>query len=131
MPVAVFSRSHPDRNRSAGNWREVLRAEHFALSPGRPDLPLEGKTAEKTAELRQLAGAHETTLVGLVHLCKSCRRGTRDSLWLVRCGPCGEYFSPVLTLFSSCDGCGGPAEAMRQLEAHCLQLHGSGLHATQ
>ena len=124
-PVAIFDRSNPDRNRSAAKWFEQLRDEHMRLEPGHPGMPLVGTDPAQTAAMRRAAGCHEVKLPerGIIQLCRHCRRGTRDSLWLVRCGPCGEAFSPVLWLATSCDACGGPDEAMEQLVGHLARVH--------
>lgn len=125
VPVAIFSRGNPDRNSSAAKWYEQLRIDHMRLSPGRPDMPLVGSTEIETAAMCRAAGAHEIKLPprGLIQLCNHCRKGTRESTWIARCGPCGEYFSPVLTMFVACEWCGWAEGAMAQLEEHLQRMH--------
>lgn len=120
MPVQVFSRSDPNRMNNQAKWYDQIRYDHLRLTPGQPGMRI------KTEKERLAAGVHEIVLPerGIVQLCKSCRKGTRDSLWVCRCGPCGEQFSPVLNLFNSCDACGGPSSALGQLGDHLSQWHG-------
>jgi hypothetical protein len=122
MSVQIFDRSNPDRNRTSSKWFLQLRDDMMSLVPGNPGMPL------KKADQRLAAGVHEVKLPerGIAQLCKNCRKGTRDSLWMTRCGPCGEFFSPLLTIFNSCDACGGPAEALEQLAEHLERSHPSG-----
>lgn len=126
MPVAIFDRGNPDRNRSTAKWFDQLRSDYMRLAPGRPGMPLVGIDDVETAALCKAAGAHETKLPprGIIQLCKNCRKGTRDSLWLARCGPCGDFFSPLLTLFNSCDGCGSASGVLLQLAEHLASVHG-------
>jgi len=104
-PVAVFDRANPDRNHSALNWREELRAERFRLTP---DVAHEVKMPER----------------GLYQLCENCRRPTRESVWIVRCGPCGlDHLAPRLTLFSGCEHCGLAEGATTRLREHAERVH--------
>jgi hypothetical protein len=104
MPVAIFSRSEPNRNSTHVKWFEQLRIDHLRLKSG---------------------VAHELKMpeFGIAQLCKHCRKATRESTWVVRCGPCGELFTPVLTLFVSCEWCGWAEGAMAQLEEHLQRMH--------
>ena len=126
MPVALFDRGNPQRNTSQAKWYEQIRADHMRLAPGKPGMPLVGADEVETAAMCLAAGAHEIKLPprGLIQLCKNCRKGTRDSLWIARCGPCGEYFSPILTLYNSCDGCGSASGVLLQLSEHLAVSHG-------
>jgi hypothetical protein len=117
MPVQIYDRSDPNRNRSQAKWFEQLREDHMRLEPGHPGLPL------KTDAQRAAAGAHEIKLTGLVQLCRNCRRGTRESTWVVRCGPCGERFSPVLWIATGCEHCGWVDGAMERLSEHLERIH--------
>jgi hypothetical protein len=104
MPVQVFNRSDPSRNKSQAKWFTQLREEHLRLEPG---------------------VAHEFKLPerGVAQLCRHCRKATRESIWVARCGPCGKLFSPVLAIFTACEHCGGAAGAVEQLREHEERLH--------
>lgn len=119
MPVQIFDRADPHRNRSQSKWFEQIREDHMKLSPGKPGMPM------RTDEDRLAAGCHEIKLPprGIAQLCKNCRKATRESLWVVRCGPCGEYFSPLLRLFNACEHCGWAEGAMEQLRSHQEMEH--------
>ena len=122
MPVAVFDRKNPQRTNSSAKWWEQIREDQLRLEPGHPEQPLDH--GDFVAACRA-AGVHETKLPerGLAHLCRNCRKATRDSLWLCRCGPCGERWSPLLVVFTACDLCGGPEEALQQLRQHIARAH--------
>lgn len=124
MPVRIYDRGNPDRNRSQLKWFEQLRLDHLRLRPGRPDVPLSPKP-EQRAKDRVVAGVHEVKLPerGIAQLCRNCRKATRESVWVVRCGPCGELFAPVLWLATACEHCGGDEGALEQLAEHLMRLH--------
>jgi hypothetical protein len=119
MPVQIFDRADPNRNRTHLKWFDQLRADHMRLTPGRPGMPM------KTDVERLAAGVHEVELQprSVAQPCKNCRKATRESTWVVRCGPCGELFSPVLTLFVACEWCGWAEGAMGRLEEHLDRTH--------
>lgn len=124
MPVQAFSRSDPSRNRSQARWFEQLRQESLLLPPGDPGVQL-GRDRDQRAKDRRLAGLCETRLPerGVAQLCRHCRRATRESVWTARCGPCGELFSPVLWLATSCEHCGGDQGALDRLAEHLERVH--------
>ena len=118
-PVRIFDRADPLRSRGQAKWYDQLRADHLKLTPGKPGLPL------STDDERNAAGVHEVKLPprGIAQLCNHCRKGTRESTWIARCGPCGELFTPVLTMFTACEYCGWAEGAMARLEEHVDRVH--------
>jgi hypothetical protein len=125
MPIQVFDRSNPSRNRSQTKWYVQLREDHLRLEPGHSGMPLTGGDALQTAARRLAAGVHEVKLPerGVAQLCRNCKRATRESIWVTRCGPCGELFSPVLWLATGCESCGSAEGAMARLEEHLGRFH--------
>ena len=126
-PVRIFDRANPNRNRTQLKWFEQLREDHLRLKAGVPGMPVVDPSPEEAQKLRLAAGCHEVKLPerGVAQLCRFCRKATRDSTWLVRCGSCSDLFTPVLTLFVSCGSCGGPEAAMERLEGHLEGVHGT------
>lgn len=124
MPLQIFDRSNPQRDRGQVRWFDQLRAEHMLLPAGRPEVSL-SRDKDQRAKDRRLACLHETKLPerGIAQLCRNCRKATRESIWTVRCGPCGELFSPVLWLATACEHCGGDEGALDQLREHVERVH--------
>jgi hypothetical protein len=130
MALQIFDRADPSRSRTQLKWFEQLREDYLRLPPGRPHVQL-SRDKDQRAKDRREACLHEVRLPerGVAQLCRSCRKATRESIWMARCGPCGEFFSPVLWLATACEHCGGDQGALDRLQEHLDLLHSSARSA--